>query len=405
MKVLQVYNQYRSLHGGEENVVNMTAELLERRGNSQSLMMRTSRGLDRGFRGKVLAFASGIYSRSAYHEIATLLEADRPDVVHAHNIYPLISPSILIACRRAGVPVVLSTHNYLLTCPTTHHLRNGKVCESCSGGKEHWCLLKNCRQNLFESAAYGARSWIARRRRWFHDNVALFIVLTRFGKQKLVAAGYDPERICVLPNMVDLDSPQSDCREGRYVAFSGRMSAEKGIDTLLRAAKRLPEVPFRLAGDGPLLDDLRSLAPANVEFLGRLDMPQMAAFYRDARFLVVPSKWYEGCPLVVSEAMSHGIPVVASRIGGLPELIDEGTTGLLFQTGEDEELASEVKSLWNAPDRCGDMGMAGREKAEREYGEDTYYQRLMSAYEHAMALNRQGEGRLATFRATTSTAT
>ncbi len=120
---------------------------------------------------------------------------DRADVVHAQQLYPLLSPSALVACRRARVPVVLSTHNYALTCPTTHHLNRGAVCESCTGGREGSCILKNCRQNVFESAGYAVRSWVARRRRWFHDNVTLFVVLAHVAEKKLVAAGFDPERI------------------------------------------------------------------------------------------------------------------------------------------------------------------------------------------------------------------
>lgn len=384
MKVLQVYNQYRSLHGGEENVVRMTMTLLEERGHDVDLMLRSSRGLDRQFQGKARAFFSGIYSRSAYREMAALLKTDSPDVVHAHNLYPLISPSVLLAARRAGVPVVLSTHNYHLTCPTTHHLRRGRVCELCSGGNVHWCILKNCRGSLFESTAYAARSWVGQTYGLYRRNVTRFVVLTEFGKSKLVAAGYNSKNIQVLPNMVELDCPQADCSRGSYVAFSGRMSVEKGLDTLLKAAADLPEIPFRLAGDGPLLDELKAKAPENVQFAGRLSATEMTEFYRNARFLVVPSKWYEGCPLVVSEAMSHGLPIIASRIGGLPELIDEGSTGSLFEPGDHETLTRLVRELWNASDRCVEWGKTGRAKAEREYGKDAYYTRLIGIYSDAI---------------------
>ena len=138
--------------------------------------------------------------------------------------------------------------------------------------------------------------------------------LTEFARGRLIEAGFDAERICVLPNMVDVAAAPVDPAVGEYVAFAGRMSREKGIDTLLQAAARTPDVPLRLAGDGPLLDELADQAPANAKMLGRLSADRMAATYRNARFVVLPSKCYEMCPLVISEAMSHGVPVIASRI-------------------------------------------------------------------------------------------
>lgn len=392
MRVMQVYNQYRSMHGGEETVVKMTAELVEKRGGEARLLIRSSRGLDKSLAGKFRAFANGIYSRAAYREMAALLEADRPDVVHAHNLYPLLSPSVLVACGRASVPVVLSTHNYVLTCPTTHHLHKENVCQRCAGGKEHWCVLKNCRQNFWESVAYATRSLVARRLGLYRYGVAIFIVLSAFARRKLVDAGFDADRIVVLPNMVGRERPRANPERGQYVAFSGRMSKEKGIDTLLRAAQRLPDLRVRLAGDGPLLDELRRQAPANAELPGRLDADAMTTFYQNARFLVVPSKCFEGCPLVVSEAMSQGLPIIASRIGGLPELVDDGVTGWLFEPGNAEELAQKIRLLWDDPDLCRRMGRAGREKAQREYSEDVYYERLTAAYARAMELGGRRNG-------------
>ena len=163
MKLLQVYNDYRSRCGGEKTVVQMIAKLVEKHGGQARCSCRTSQGLDGSFAGKVRGFASGIYSRSAYREMANTLKAERPDVVHVHNLYPLISPSVLVACRRANVPVVMTNHNYVLTCPVVNHLHKGRVCEKCLGGREYWCVMQNCRESWTESLAYAVRRLTARK--------------------------------------------------------------------------------------------------------------------------------------------------------------------------------------------------------------------------------------------------
>jgi glycosyltransferase involved in cell wall biosynthesis len=400
MKVLQVYNDYRSNVGGEAGVVRMIAATLERHGDEAQLLTRSSKGLDNSFLSKIQCFISGIYNRSAYREMAALLEADRPDVVHAHNLYPLFSPSVLVACRRADVPVVMTTHNYQLTCPIVSHLRKGKICEKCMGGNEQWSVLNNCRGSFAESLAYGLRSYIARKKRYFLDNVTIQVVLSDFARERLIRAGYDPRRVVVLPNMTDLRPMRNESTSGtsqnlslgglssagQFAAFCGRMQEEKGVDVLLAAAARLPEVPVRLAGDGPILEALMAAAPPNADFVKRIPPDKMMSFYKDARFLVVPSMWFEGHPLVITEAMSHGLPVIASRIGGLPEFVEDGVTGLLFEPGNVDDLVDRMRTLWENPELCKRMGKAGREKAEREYGEELFYQRLMAIYQKAIDL-------------------
>ncbi|MBI2824607.1 MAG: glycosyltransferase [Planctomycetia bacterium] len=386
MKLLQLFNEYRSLFNGEEAVVRMTAALIEKHGGQAQLWVQSSRGLEKSAVGKARAAIGGIYNRSAKREMARRLAADRSDVVHAHNLYPLFSPSVLSACREAGVPVVMSVHNHIHTCPRSDHLRHGQLCERCVGGREYHCVLNNCRENIFESIAYAARNAVARRWRLFRDNVTIVIALNEFARGRLVQAGFAPDRVVVVPNMVAMPAGPVDAARGVYVAFSGRLSPEKGADTLLAAARQLPEVPMRLAGDGPALDQLKGQAPPSAHLLGRLQSSEMEDFYRQARFLVVPSKWFEGCPLVISEAMSHGLPVIASRIGGLPELVEDGVTGFLFEPGNAAELTTKIKQLWDSPDLCRRMGLAGRAKAEREFGAEGYYRRLMAIYSRAIAL-------------------
>lgn len=385
MKLLQLYNQFSSLCGGEEDGVRLRAVVFEKNGWDVKLMMRTSRGLEKSVFRKIRAFGSGIYSFAEYKIMSRALQADRPDVVHAQNLYPLFSPSVLVACHRLGVPVVMSIHNYNLTCPSWYHLYKGNVCNRCLDGREYWCVLRNCTGSIFKSIGYALRSAVARKWGLFKNNVTFFVALTKFAKERLVEAGFSEARILVVPNMISIPESVTDPSCGQYIAYAGRISPEKGIERLLEAAARLPDLEVRLAGDGPIMPQLIKQAPPNVTFLGRLDSENMGAFYQNARFSVVPSLCFEAFGRVAAEAMSHGLPVIASRIdGGLSEIVDEGVTGLFFEPGNSEDLANKMKLLWGNPKLCRQMGRAGREKAIREYSEDVYYRRLMAVYEMAI---------------------
>ncbi len=387
MRVIQIYNR-RKVWGGEDLVVDTLNALINKRGDYLYSWIRNNSELGTSLIGKMRAFIWGIYSPSAYRGMVKLIQSEDPDVVHVHNIYPLFSPSVLIACRQAGVPVLVHCHSYYLTCPITFHFHDGEVCEQCYGGREYWCILKNCRRNIFESMGYALRSIVARKLRLFKDNVTLFITLTKFAKYQLIQAGFNKDKIVIVPNMVVIPDSGVDASCGNYIAYVGRLSPEKGVETLLSAAARFPDLPIRVAGDGTLMRQLVEKAPKNVEFVRWLDRGQLARFYRLARFLVIPSIWFEPFGLVVAEAMGHGLPVIGSRIrGALPELVEDGVTGFLFEPGNTEDLADKMKLLWENPELCKKMGQAGREKAIREYSEDVFYERLMAVYRKAIEIN------------------
>jgi glycosyltransferase involved in cell wall biosynthesis len=189
--------------------------------------------------------------------------------------------------------------------------------------------------------------------------------------------------------MVSLPNAEVDPAGGKYIAYAGRFSVEKGIDILLEAARKSPELPVSLAGDGPIMPQLVAKAPENARFVGALHRAELAGFYRKARFLVVPSLCFESGSLVTAEAMSHGLPVIASRIGGLPEMVEDGVTGLLFEPGDAEDLAGKMKLLWEGSRLCRKMGRAGREKAMRQYNGDLFYKRLIAVYEKAIEVGKE----------------
>jgi len=392
VKVLQVYNEQRSRFGGEPTVIDATMRVLLQNGHETRLVMKSSRPLENSILKRMNAFWGGVYNISAYREMRRLIEKDRPDVVHVHSVYPMFSPSILVACRRKNVPVVMTVHSHNLTCPTWYHLYKGRVCEDCVGGHEYRCVIKNCRNNILESSAYALRSSVARRFRLFHDNVSVLIALTPFAKAKLLQAGFRDDQVAVVPNPGSVREAAVDPSAGKYVAFAGRISSEKGIDTLLAAAAQMPDVPFKVAGDGPALLEMKGNAPRNVEFVGRLGSDELNEFYARSRILAVPSVWFEQFPMVVLEAMARALPVVGSRIGGLPEIIEEGLTGSLFEPGNPEDLVRQVRRLWEDPQLCRQMGIAGRQKVMREYTEDAYFHNLMAVYQAAIQRSRKGVG-------------
>jgi len=387
MKIVQIHNHYRFV-GGEDIVFDAINRILKEKGHKVIGFERNSKDVQ-GLWGKTRAFMEGIYSRSAKKMLTRILTSECPDVVHVHNIYPIISPSVFVACRELGMPVVMRCPDYRLTCPTSWHFNQDGLCERCTDGREYWCILKNCRRNIPESVAYSVRTAVARKFRFFMDNVSVLVPPSEFVKNRLVDAGFRGERILVVPNMSSLPYSVVDASGGEYVAYVGRISPEKGIDTLLTSTRRVG-LPLRIAGDYLAMPEVVKRAPANAKFIGHMIRDQLVGFYRNARFLVVPSICFEAFGIIVVEAMSQGLPVIASRMGGLPEIVEDGETGLLFEAGNSEDLAYKMKLLWENPTLCRQMGQAGREKVIREYGEDVYYNRLMAVYEKAISISKLG---------------
>jgi len=214
--------------------------------------------------------------------------------------------------------------------------------------------------------------------------VSVFIAYTPFARERLLQAGFRADQIAVVPNSTSVAVTAFDRPPGEYVAFAGRVSPEKGLDSFLAAAERMPDVPFKVAGDGPILSDLMAGAPGNVSFVGRLGFEELLAFYRKARLLVVPSLWFEPFGMVAIDAMALGVPVIASRIGGLPYVVEDGVTGSLFEPGSPKDMEQQVRRLWEDPQLCVRMGRAAQQKVMREFTEDTYFHNLMAVYQTAI---------------------
>lgn len=387
MKILFIHNKY-SFTSGEEIMLQKIIDLLEYNGHEVQAFFKNSMDIPNMRFGKIRSLLNGFYSLSSIREIRQVLKNYQPDLVQIQNLYPRISPSVLPVIKSFNVPIVMRLSNYRLICPNGLLFSNGVVCEKCRSGKEFWCLVRNCEGSLFKSFGYATRNWFARKMRFYLDNVTLYYAQTNFQKRYLVDEGFAGDKISVIPNMVDGDAVRKESPLGDYVAYVGRVSPEKGASTFVEASDKCGNITFKLAGEYKRMPGLVSCATGNVEFLGYLNKEALAKVYKGCRIFVMPSICYEGFPGVLIEAMLHARPVICSRIGGIPEIVEDGVTGLLFAAGNADDLAEKIQHLWERPGLCRKMGKAGREKVLREYSPLKYYERLMAVYGNAICAFR-----------------
>jgi len=388
MKVLLAHNFYRSaVPSGEDAVYRSERNLLETTADVIPFERHNDDIDDSTLSKKItLAFDTG-WSRKVYEELSAIIRKAQPDIAHFHNTFPRISPSAYAACRNNGVPVVQTLHNFRLICPGGFLLRDGRPCEDCVGKSllpalQHFCY----RESL---PATGVVVWMLARNRWhgtYQNLVNRYIAMTEFAANRFIAGGLPRERIIVKPNFV-ADIPIPGTGKGGYVVYVGRLSVEKGLRTLMTAWKRLPEVPLKILGDGPLRQELeqfiaREKLPA--ECLGFCDRATTVDFIARAAFQVVPSEWYEGFPMVIADAYACGTPVVSSCIGSLDEIVEEGVTGVKFRPGDPLDLADKVRALWTDRVRQTNLRCSTRETFEKHYSSKNNYKALMNIYESAI---------------------
>ncbi|HEY8518630.1 MAG TPA: glycosyltransferase family 4 protein [Gammaproteobacteria bacterium] len=331
-----------------------------------------------------------IHSPEAVRKIGALIDATRPDLVHCHNIYHQLTPSIIGAARRRGVPVVLTLHDYKPVCPTYLRLRHGAPCSACLDGGPFNVVRHRCADgSLARSALLYAEAVVQRLLRSY-EQVDTFIAPSEF-MRAAVTRRFPPERVRLLYNGVDTRAITPADGDAGYVLYLGRLSAEKGIETLLEAHEGIADrVPLRIAGTGPLEAPLRARYP-RAQFLGHLSGAAIDEAIRGAALIAVPSRWYENCPISVLEAMAHGKPVVASAIGGIPELVVHEETGLLFPPGDGRALADCLMRLMADASLRRRFGRAGRARVERRFSLEGHNAALLGTYKEVLESRRQGQ--------------
>lgn len=388
-KILLCHNVYQQA-GGEDQSFEQEARLLESRGHEVVRFSVHNDVIDSMSHLQVARRA--VWNSEAYAELRTLIRDQRPDVMHCTNTFPLISPAAYYAARKEGVPVVQSLRNYRLLCPAAFLLRDQRVCEDCLGKSIPWpAVLHGCyRGSRLGSAAVSTMLSVHRMIKTWTKAIDRYFALTEFSRQKFIEGGLPAERIAVKPNFIDPD-PRRGSGSGGYALFVGRLSTEKGVDTLLEAWTRLNRaVPLEIIGDGPLAEQVREAAArqANITWHGKLASQETVERIGAAACLVMPSIWYECFPRTILEALAKGTPVVASRIGSMIELVTEGVTGAHFEAGNASELAATVERLFANPESLTAMRPAARQEFVENYTAESNYETLIDIYRQARDLSR-----------------
>jgi glycosyltransferase involved in cell wall biosynthesis len=391
LSVLCLHNRYIQ-PGGEDQVFDSEAQLLSENGvRVEKVEEQTT--YPSGLVRKIEAAVDCVWSRSWHSRFKALLQSNRPDVVHIHNFFSVISPSVYYACREEGIPVVQTLHNYRLACPAASFYRDGKVCEEClDQGPFHGVRYGCYRDSKLATATLAAMIEVHRRKKTWMEMVDCYIALTEFARQKMIQSGLPAEKIQVKPNFV-LPDPGPRTGSGDYALFVGRLVDLKGVGTMLAAWSKLPaSIPLVIAGDGPFRPEMEKLISTynlkNVDYRGRLSRPQTLATMKGARFLMFPSEWYEGFPVTIAESFACGVPVLCSRLGSMQEIVEDGVTGLHFNPGDADDMADRVQWAWSHPQEISTMGFSARAEFEAKYSAERNFGMLTAIYESVLARTR-----------------
>jgi glycosyltransferase involved in cell wall biosynthesis len=332
-----------------------------------------------------------VYNGEARRKIAALADEVKPDVAHFHNIHAHLTASIVSPLRKRGVPIVWTLHDYRLICPNTSLLSRGEICERCIPNRFYQAALQRCKKGSLAASCVAMLTTLYDRFERLPSRIDRFVTPSDFLKSKLLEGGFDPARIECVPNFADLAGfaglPEKD-----YFCYIGRLSHEKGLDVLVRAVASLDAGRLLLVGDGPEAESLRTLARElgtnRVEFAGYRSGEELRRIVAESQFVVLPSRWYENLPYTVMEAFASSKAVVASRIGGVPEMVDDGVNGLLVPAGDAAALAAALRRMLGDRRAREEMGRRGREKAERRYGREKHYQEIERIYREVTAGKR-----------------
>jgi glycosyltransferase involved in cell wall biosynthesis len=377
VKILILHSRYRSgPASGENRVVDDEARLLSDAGHEVQVFDPTvgqPGGLD-----MIRAGLGSIWSRKAASDVERRIDERRPDVVHCHNLFPALSPAVLRTIE--GIPIVMTLHNYRFLCLPATLFRDGKICEDCVGRSPWPGVLHDCYQDSKAASAALASSLILHRAIRTFEGIRLFVAISDFVRRKHAEGGFSPDRMVVKPHFTWGVEPREG--PGEYFLYLGRLTPEKGLAELIGAWGTM-NARMLVVGEGPEASRLRAEAPANVEFRATVQPEEVPALLRGARAVVVPSTWYEGAGRVVQEAYAAGVPVLASRVGGLPEFVEDEVAGLLLPVGEQRAWVRGTERLLDDAESVR-MGRAAREIWAARYSPEQGLVNLEDVYRRAL---------------------
>lgn len=325
-----------------------------------------------------------LYSPQARTRIEALIEETKPDVAHLHNIAHQLSPSILHSLKKYKLPVVQTVHDYKFGCPTYSFYTQGQVCERCKTHRYYNAVLQRCNRGSLAASLLNCVEMYFHKLIRVYDNVDLFISPSNYLRQKMIEYGVSADRVLRVPNYVAADQYIPRYTHDDHLLFVGRLVPYKGVSTLFEAMRHVEGAQLRVVGEGELREQLEDYARAhdidNIAFLGYKSGQELQSIIAGSMLTVVPSEWYENLPYVILESFALGTPVLAADIGGMPELIEPGVDGLLFEPGNVADLANKIGYLLDNRQELAEMGRNARAKVEQEYGPETHYQQLMEIY-------------------------
>ncbi len=332
---------------------------------------------------KIKAFYQSPFSPQNYRRFLELFTENKPDICHVHNTFPLITPSVYYACRDFNIPVVQTLHNYRLLCSNACFFRNGKICEECKEKSPYHSVRYGCyRNSVLQTFALARIVEKNRKCMTWSSKIDAYIALTDFARRKFIEGGLPGEKIYVKPNFLAEDPGFSDGNDG-YFFFAGRLDKTKGVEIMMNALKYGNNFNLLVAGDGPLRNDVSAVIGSI--YCGHIEREKMFSTLKRCYAVVFPSLWYEGFPMVIIEAFACGKPVIASRLGAMAEIIEDGRTGLLFEPGNARDLADKMNWALANPLKIREMGRNARREYEEKYTAEKNYGILMDIYEKAKA--------------------
>ena len=384
MKVIISHGHYQ-IAGGEDSVLKQEIELLGSQHNELETYVVNNSCIKSSW-DKLKTAISVPFSFSQLLKIKHYLRNEQADIVHVHNYFPLLSPAIFFACKSVGTPVVHTLHNYRAICPTALLMHEGEVEERSLHSSSWWTVYNKVYRNSFWGTfALACMVEFHKKIGTWHSKVDRYIALTEFSKSKYIEAGWPAEKIVVKPNFIKDPFPKLEIeqKQGGYALFVGRISKEKGVETLLSAWNK-QTFPLKVVGDGPLKNLLTVSNNPAVEYLGPKAKDEVLDLIRNADFIIMPSTWYEGFPMVLVEAFACGTPAVVSRLGSMEEIVEDHVTGLHFQAGNPEDLASKSHQMIEKSSITKDMGANARREYLENYTPEKNYRLLMDIYQQAI---------------------
>lgn len=396
MKIMIIHNQHRiGSASGDDVVVQNEIELLEKFGNTVAIYGKNNSDYEK--KNLVGKLADGIqipWSFTNYKEIKRITRKQKPDIVHIHTFFPFVTPSVYIAATEMGKPIIQTLHDFRFFCPQAFFFKNGQICEICRSKGLHNAILNKCFQNSFIKSSISVLTLRLIRDFNVIDKISAFITFTEFGKRKFSQLGIPSNKIFIKPHFLPDGYKQLSYNKNekvKHFLFLGRLGDEKGIEFLIDAWQQIADIPLVIIGSGPLEASIRRQTEnmTNVKYIGFIPHDDVFRELEKAYAVIMPSLWYETFGMTIMEAYSVGVPVIATNLGAMADLVISGKTGLLFERKNRKELIEKAKWLWENREERNRMGINARKEFEEKYTAEKNYKMLMNIYEKAIDMHKK----------------